>query len=72
MARKIKIPAEMPANAAGFIAIRPDLGRDERRALYASDGQLQASFAWGATDAEIAAILAPAGFRVTGQFVFHA
>jgi len=69
MARKIKIPAEMPAAAFGFIAIRR---RDEHPALFNRDGALEVTFAFGATEAEIAAILAPAGLRVTGQFVFHA
>jgi hypothetical protein len=68
MARKIKIPAEMPANAAGFIAIRP---RNEHPALFNRDGALEVTFAFGATEAEIAAILAPAGLRLDGSFVFH-
>jgi hypothetical protein len=69
MARKIKIPAEMPANAAGFIAIRP---RDEHPALFNRDGALECTFAFGATEAEIAAILAPAGLRLAAPFVFTA
>jgi hypothetical protein len=59
----------MPANAAGFIAIRP---RNEHPAFFNRDGALECTFAFGATEAEIAAILAPAGFRITGQFVFRA
>jgi len=67
-ARKIKIPAEMPANAAGFIAIRP---RNEHWAFFDRDGALQCTFAYGAPTSEIAAILAQGGMRVEGQWVFH-
>jgi hypothetical protein len=68
MARKIKIPAEMPADAIGFIAIRP---RNEHPALFNRDGALEVTFAFGATEAEIAAILANGSLRVEGQWVFH-
>jgi len=68
MPRKPRIPAEMPADAEGFIAIRP---RNEHPAFFNRDGALQCTFAYGAPTSEIAAILAPAGFRVTGQWVFR-
>jgi hypothetical protein len=68
MARKPRIPAEMPADAAGFIAVRP---RNEHPALFNRDGALECTFAFGATEAEIAAILAQGGMRLTGQWVFH-
>ena len=68
MARKIKIPADLPANAAGFIAVRP---RDEHPALFNRDGALECTFAFGATEAEIAAILAQGKLRLSGQFVFQ-
>jgi hypothetical protein len=68
MARKPKTPADLPADAAGFIAIRP---RNEHPALFNRDGALELTFAYGATDAEIAAILKPAGLRLDGTFVFH-
>jgi len=66
MARKIKIPANMPANAFGFIALRP---RDEHPAFFNRDGELQCTFAYGATDDEIAACCGD-NFRVEGIFVF--
>ena len=69
MARKPRIPADMPANAIGFIALRP---RNSHPAFFNRDGELQCTFAYLAPSSEIAAILAPAGFRVTGQFVFRA
>lgn len=67
MARKVKVPANLPADALGFIVTRPD--RQERRAMYGRDGMLQASFAMDASDADIQASLAPAGYRMEGIFV---
>ncbi len=67
MARKVSIPADLPAEAFGFVAVRPD--RSERRALYTREGVIQATFAQDATDAEIAATLAAAGYRMEGAHV---
>jgi hypothetical protein len=68
MPRKPRIPAEMPANAAGFIAIRP---RNEHPAFFNRDGELQCTFAYLAPTSEIAAILANGGLRLDGQWVFR-
>lgn len=67
MARKVRIPADLPANVFGIVIVRPD--RQERRALYGRDGSLQATFAMDASDADIDASLAPAGFRLVGTHV---
>ena len=55
-------PATMPADAVGFVAIRPD--RPERLALFRPDGTLSNSFGQDEGHTEIAAILAPAGYRL--------
>lgn len=52
----------MPAGAVGFIATRPD--RPERLALFRPDGTLSNSFGQDEGRAEIAAILAPAGYHL--------
>jgi len=68
MARKPRIPAEMPADALGFIAIRP---RNDHPAFFNRDGVLVCTFAFGATDTEIATILANGSLRVEGQWVLR-
>ena len=52
----------MPADAIGFVAVRPD--RPERLALFKPDGTLSNSFGQGEGRVEIAALLAPAGYRL--------
>ena len=63
------IPADLPAEAIGFVAVRPD--RPERLALFRRDGTLSNSFAQDQDAAEVAAILTGAGFRVAGAAVFR-
>ena len=67
MARKPRIPADMPANAIGFIALRP---RNSHPAFFNRDGELQCTFAYLASSSEIAATLANGSLRLSGAFVF--
>lgn len=55
-------PQNLPADAFGFIAQRPD--RPERKALFLRDGTLNSTFAADEGLEEIRAGLAPHGLRV--------
>jgi hypothetical protein len=62
------IPANLPADALGFVAIRPD--RPERLAAFMANGALAATFSPDDTSETIAATLAARGLvlREDGSF----
>ena len=53
------VPANLPANAAGFVCVRPD--RRERLAYYSREGQLGMTFAQDETLDDIRPIFARDG-----------